>query len=307
MSGDEAEERMKLLRFDPKKSVWRVWSKQFLARAQIKGFYKVLVGEEVPLSDGEFERMRSTRGAEYEEAKRVREMNAKAYNDLLLSFSDIVNFGLLEDAVTDRLKGGDAALAWKKLQRKHDPSTKANLVQLQREFTNCVLTDVKKDPEEWISELEVLRRRLKACGDHMDESRLITHIISNLPPEYDGIVDQIETDLDKAYCTVDIEDVRERLRNKYQKMKMRWGKSTVTTAGNTSKSTEKSTDEKALSSKEGKGRCWTCGKYGHKSRDCTEKNNNNKDSNTRSTSKGTNGTQKYCFYCKSAGDRKSVV
>jgi hypothetical protein len=70
-----------------------------------------------------------------------------AYNNLLLSFNDVVNFGLLEDSVTSNLKDGDAALAWKKLCRKHDPSTKANLVQLQRQFNNSVLQDVHKDPE----------------------------------------------------------------------------------------------------------------------------------------------------------------
>jgi hypothetical protein len=281
-----------LLPFDPKKSVWRVWSKQFLARAQIKGFYKVLIGEEVPISDRDFERMRSTRGAEYEETKRIREMNAKAYNDLLLSFSDVVNFGLLEDSVTLDLKGGDAALAWKKLNRKHDPSTKANMVQLQRQFADSVLTDVKKDPEEWISELEVLRRRLKTCGDDMDDTRFIVHIITNLPEEYEAVTDLIEVELEQAYSTLDLEDVRERLRNKYQKMKSRWKASSGKSQVPTTRASGKSTEEKALAAGVTKGKCWTCGKYGHKSRNCTEKRQES------GTSTSTSENTKYCGYCK---------
>jgi hypothetical protein len=66
----ETEERMKLLPFDPKKSVWRVWSKQFLARAHVKGFKEVLLGTVKPMSDSEFESLRST-SATYAEAQKV--------------------------------------------------------------------------------------------------------------------------------------------------------------------------------------------------------------------------------------------
>ena len=39
-------------------------------------------------------------------------LNQDAYNEMLLSFSDLVNLNLVDDACTDELPVGDALLTW---------------------------------------------------------------------------------------------------------------------------------------------------------------------------------------------------
>ena len=44
------------------------------------------------------------------------EMNLQAYNDLLLSCQDDITFGIVDEATSERLKEGDARVAWKNLK-----------------------------------------------------------------------------------------------------------------------------------------------------------------------------------------------
>jgi hypothetical protein len=124
----------------------------------------------------------------------------------------------------------------------------------------------------------------------MDDMKFIVHIIANLPPEYDTITDQIENDLERAFDTTDIEDVRERLRGKYNKMKVRWSRFTGTNqARNTEERTLDRTSEKALNVGD-KGRCYNCGEYGHKAKDCCKEKNGQKE-------------DVQCFYCHRPGHK----
>jgi hypothetical protein len=60
--------------------------------------------------------------------------NDSAYTDLIMRFSDIVSFGLVDEAATRELPEEDAALAWKNYINWHDPKTTSNKVQLILEF-----------------------------------------------------------------------------------------------------------------------------------------------------------------------------
>ena len=68
-----------------------------------------------------------------------------------------INFGIVEKSVTKDLPNGDATLAWKSLKRRFDPKTKSNKLKLKKQFTNSNLADWKKDPADWIMELERIR------------------------------------------------------------------------------------------------------------------------------------------------------
>jgi hypothetical protein len=71
----------------------------------VKGYKKILLKtEQVPKFD---EQLHMTTDAGKKKAK-IRNPNEVAYDDLLLRFSDIVNFSLIEQAVTEELPDGDA-------------------------------------------------------------------------------------------------------------------------------------------------------------------------------------------------------
>jgi hypothetical protein len=98
-----------------------------LVRASETGYKDILLQNELVLSEKDFEALDET-SAERCEALRIKKANEKPYDNLLLSLSDIVNFGLVDDATTNYLHDGDAGLALANLVNKHDPKTTLNKV-----------------------------------------------------------------------------------------------------------------------------------------------------------------------------------
>ncbi len=163
----------------------------------------------VPKLDANFD-MSTETGKEQALARQV---NRAAYNDLLFCFEGVANFHLVDQAVTGDLPDRDAAVACKNLKTKHEPNTAATKVRLKLEFNQSKLSDGKKDSEEWMSKLEVLRIKLANIGSIMSDEDMIIHIVNNLPAEYEVVTDQLDSDLNKN-ANLDLERVKERLYSK---------------------------------------------------------------------------------------------
>ena len=195
---NEVERTIKIVPFT-KKSIWTVWSRQFLARAHLKGYKGILDGTIKVPGKGDRIDITSETGRKRLEA---RKQNINAYNELILSFDDMVNFNLVNKAVNAELPDGDAFLAWKNLKSKHEPNTAANKVGLKLEFSQSKMTDIKKDPEEWVSELEIIRIKLSDLKVEMTDEDIIIHIINNMPSEYETVTDILENELNQDSFTV---------------------------------------------------------------------------------------------------------
>ena len=50
----------------------------------------------------------------------------------------------------------------------------------------------KKDPYEWITELEYLRARLTTVGKMKDDEDVMIHILNNLPTKYENMIEILE-------------------------------------------------------------------------------------------------------------------
>ena len=87
----------------------------------------------------------------------ARKWNETAYVDMMLACQEEVAFGLVEQGVSDDLPSGDARKAWMNLYDKFEPKDDTYKVELKLQFNNCKLKSVSDDPEEWLSELELLR------------------------------------------------------------------------------------------------------------------------------------------------------
>ena len=48
------------------------------------------------------------------------------------------------------------------------------------------------NPEEWITDIELIRRYLQEPEVHINNSEIMTHILSDLPEEYQTIVKVID-------------------------------------------------------------------------------------------------------------------
>ncbi len=222
-----------ILPFSGKAEDWNRWSKTFLATATAKGHREVI---------------RPTDPTKPADAA----LNIQVYNDLILSCQDDITFGIVDESISTDFLDGDARLAWKNLQEKFEPSTGAAKVQLKQEFHQLKLTSVDEDPDAWITQLELKRRRLKTLGAVIADDDLILHILNHLPKEYETMVELCEEDLSRG--EISLNTVKERIRARFNRLQ---------------KLSDDPDEAVALMMKsQFKGACTVCGKIGHKGADC---------------------------------------
>ena len=117
---------------------------------------------------------------------RLRKANNRAYCDLVLACQGDIGFDLVDKAVTADLPECDANLAWKKLKERFDPQDAADKVRFKEEITNSKLSDWKENPEDWITQLEIKRTKVKRMGHIISDEDFMIHVLKNLPEEYES-------------------------------------------------------------------------------------------------------------------------
>ena len=76
--------------------------------------------------------------------------------------------------------------------KKIDPTTEASKIRLSNKFAKNDLNYVTRYPEDWVSDLELLIGDLRKLGFIIDDVKMMTHILSNLPEEYENIVENLK-------------------------------------------------------------------------------------------------------------------
>ena len=92
------------------------------------------------------------------------------------------------------------------------------MVSLSEQYNKSKLKNTVTDPEEWIVYLEILQTRLAGMSYDITDRHLMIHIMHNLPPEYDSVVEDLEKSLDHPSTPLTIETVRYRLHAKWERM-----------------------------------------------------------------------------------------
>ena len=239
------EKLIQIITFTGKRNDWRQWSKKFLAVADRREYRMMLEKDQDALTLNDEDKKKK---------------NTLAYNDLVLAMTDNVSFGLVDEAKSANYPGGDARLAWGKLTQRYESQTSASRVKLVGQFASSRLKKDHQDPDTWISELEVMRDRLKTMSNPIDDEYLMIHIMNNLPSAYDGLIENLEDKLESTFDPLTLGVLRDKLSEKYEKIKRR--------KGIKDNSSSDEDEEKALFSKTFKGRCRNCGMFGHKAIDC---------------------------------------
>ena len=178
---------IRVIPFSGKEADWNRWSKTFMATATVKGYRDVLVPID-PDTEAELED------------------NIQAYNDLILSCQEDIAFGIVDESVSETFPDGDARVAWTNLKNRFEPNTGAAKVQLKQEFHQLKLASADEDPDPWLTNLELKRRRLKTLGATIEDDDMILHILNNLPKEYETVVELCEEDLSRG--KVNLQTVR---------------------------------------------------------------------------------------------------
>ena len=276
--------QLKISGFSGEKEDWERWYITFLAKARLRGYRDIFVGIEVATTKG-------TKGFEEFQAK-----NDVAYAELLISCESDLCMGIVHVSRTEMMPEGDVGLAWKNLVAKYEPTTKANLILLKKQFNNCRLEDASKDSDQWIQELEIMKRKLEILGKKLSEMDVIIHVLHNLPSEYETTIEILETELERDEAT--LERVKEKLRARFEKIQK----------ANPPKDRALFANDQF---KRYKGNCSFCGIYGHKGSECRKRSKgkrfeNNRNGNQNFNRNGQDPNKSFvgmCYLCKQKGHK----
>ena len=289
MSTDD--KAIRVIAFSGKQVDWIVWEEKFLAKANSKGYRKILLGAEIaPKDDENFDE--STEEGRLK--KKAREANEQAFTDLILSVDGStangrVAFNLIRLSKTKDMAYGDARLAWSRLQNKYATKSAPSLMALKKEFVNSRLASKRDDPDIWIVNLEDIRIRMELQGSTMSDMDFMIHILNNLPKEYEVTQAKLEDKLGDDIDPLTIDELRTELSLRYQRLTLK-------------KIVDEDNDEEdtALFGGGFKGTCQGCGKIGHRRADCPENKNGNRNGG-RSNFKGR--SNKKCAHCGKPGHK----
>ena len=217
---------------------------------------------------------------EKKEKLKARKANKIGYRDLVMSTQGI-SLTIVENAVSEELTKGDLKKARERLERRWNPKTREDKVEVYTKFLNYKLENTRQRHMDWIAFMEKKQSELMNTGHIMSDETFITHLLNSLPQTvYEGAILVIKDKLRK--CTVEITEIEQILEDKFQAIKQ-------------AKGWEEEEDDYSLfasrPSKKGpkkafKGRCGYCGEFGHKAADCpNKKSNQNKDQKPKNQQK----------------------
>ena len=297
MSESIMETSIKIITFSGKKSDWPIWEERFLARAKRKGYKDILTGkpEDIPKVGDSMN----------DAKKKVKNLNELAYADLILSMdakkaTGRIAFGIVKNSKDEKqYPDGNASKAWAGLMRKYAPNTAPSLMKHHKLFYGAKL---KKgvDPEVYITYLEDLRKKLNHMGHIINDQDFFVHILNSLTSEYRTDVKFLEKRLTDTKFT--LTDIREDLSLTFERNRLY-------SQEEDEENDDNDPQEEALiaSGSQFKGRCNNCGKYGHKSANCWNKDgkkNTKKKEQESQRPKNENSTfTGTCHYCKKKGHK----
>ena len=197
----------------------------------------------------------------------------------------------MENAVSEEFPKGDMKKARERLERRWNPKTREDKVDVYTKFLNYKLENTRQRPMDWIAFMEKKQSELMNTGHIMSDEMFVTHLLNSLPQTvYEGAILVIKDKLRKG--TVEITEIEQILEDKYQAMKQAkgWEEDENNYALFVSPSNKKGT-KKAF-----KECCGYCGLFGHKAAYCPNKKNNQNKSlklkNQQKKKRGVKGTPK---------------
>jgi hypothetical protein len=179
MASDEKSDKVHSgLSFDGEdKTKWESWNFKMLAYAQKRGYEAAYTTVLEFASDDE------TKWTDAEKANKV--LMKAAWSQLALC---VLGHAL---KIVTRVKSKNPKEAWDRLKEEFKPAEIDNVVDLQRDIGELAFPETKKNPVEWIEDLEAINERIGLIEDkyQKDDFLMIAYIFSLLPKtEYESYI-----------------------------------------------------------------------------------------------------------------------
>ena len=185
--------------------------------------------------------------------------------------------------------------------RKYQPTTAPTLTKVHKLFYQAKLQK-EADPDAFITHLESLRTRMEEMGSAITDDQFMMHVLGNLTSDYENQVERLEERIGNLKNALTIEDMRESLCLRYERLKDR------------EENESSDNEEHAMAAGKFKGKCNHCGMWGHTASTCRNRKNggNGKGegkqypkSNPNSSPGKKNRPELICWKCGEKGHRKS--
>ena len=202
------EKCIQIIEISGKKSDWDGWS-EIVRAGKHNGFKKLLTGKgdlvgfnKIQTQD-KFDLAVPGNSEHHKTIMIVGQMNELAYEDIILSINHRTKEGNVAFKLVKNCKRepdfpeGNCHLACGRLVVKYEPHTTPSYFDLKNRFENSTLVSIDDDPDEWITELEILG----AKTDHtkfsspMTDGDFLVHVLNNLSEEYDTFLDGLQSQL----------------------------------------------------------------------------------------------------------------
>ena len=135
---------------------------------------------------------------EKKEQLKARTANKMGYRDLVMSTEGIL-LNIVENAVSEELRKGDLKKAWERFEKRWNPKTREDKVEVYTRFLNYKLENTRQKPMDWITFMEKKQAELMNPGHIMDDEMFITHLLNSLPQiVYEGAILVIKDKLRKG-------------------------------------------------------------------------------------------------------------
>ena len=262
---------IKVYKFDNTKEKWHEFALKFRVIADTRGYKGIIDGTVIPPDEMAVINITAVdTGAVLEEKKdqlKARKANKIGYRDLVMS-TEGISFTIVQNAVSEELPSGDLRKAWERLERRWNPKTREDKVEVYTKFLNYKLENTRQRPMDWIAFMEKKRAELMNTGHIMSDETFITHVLNSLPQTvYKGAILVIKDKLRKSI--LEITEIEQILEDKFKAIKQAKGWDEEEDYALFVSPSNKKGPKKAF-----KGRCGYCGEFGHKAVDCPNKKSN---------------------------------
>ena len=161
---------IKVYKFNNTKENWHEFALKFRVIADTRGYWEIINGTMVP-PDKQITITVTTedRGEALKEKR-----------DLVMS-TEGISLNIVENAISEELTKGDLKKAWERLERRWNPKTREDKVEVYMRFLNYKLENTRQKPMDWITFMEKKRAELMNTGHIMDDETFITHLLNSLP------------------------------------------------------------------------------------------------------------------------------
>ncbi|CAM9523918.1 unnamed protein product, partial [Sphacelaria rigidula] len=158
----------------------------------------------------------------------------------------------------------DGKIAWEGLVGKYENSSKQRRRILMRQLDNMKMSP-GQDPDVFLTKIYELRDQLVYMGEPISDERLTDIVVEGLTDEYDRIKYDAERDPDFS-----ISDIEITMRNMYSNRVARGILSKGERGRDSAMIATSPLDSTATPTKSA-GRCFSCNRPGHQSRNCRSK------------------------------------